>query len=115
MANGLCRLAHFHSFTIWSCDFKLGNKSVITLALGLWQRQGLAKVQAKSVAWESHSMLLAVYKSVKEWTLTLPSELPFWELESRWIPKFLMSDCKGKKPLDYEFPYIIRKLLNANA
>jgi hypothetical protein len=24
---------------------------------------------------------------VWEWTLTLPNELPFWELESRWTPE----------------------------
>ncbi len=31
---------------------------------------------------ESHFMLLGVQKSVREWTLTFPSEFPLWELES---------------------------------
>jgi hypothetical protein len=46
--------------------------------------------------WESHLMFLGVQESVREWTLALPSELPFWELESQWIPKFSKGDCKFK-------------------
>jgi hypothetical protein len=49
---------------------------------------GLAKVQAKREARESHLMLPRVRKSVKEWTFTLPIELSSWELESQmdsWI------------------------------
>ncbi len=52
---------------------------VTTLTLGLQPRQGLARVRAKREAWESHFMLLGVHESVRERTLTLPSELPFWE------------------------------------
>jgi hypothetical protein len=37
-------------------------------------------------------MLPAVQESVKEWTPTLPNELPLWELESRWILEFSESD-----------------------
>ncbi len=33
--------------------------------------------------WESHLMLPGVQKNVREWTLTLPSEFPFWELKSQ--------------------------------
>jgi hypothetical protein len=36
---------------------------------------------------ESHLMLLGVQESVREWSFTLPKELSFWELESRWTPK----------------------------
>jgi len=61
--------------------------SVATLALGLRPRQGLAKVWAKYEAQKSHFMLLGVQESVREWTFTLPSELPLWELESQWTPK----------------------------
>jgi len=50
------------------------------LALGSRPRQGLAKVWAKYEAWESHFMLMGVQECVREWTLTLPSELPLWEL-----------------------------------
>jgi hypothetical protein len=84
---------------------------VITLTLGSWPRQGLARLRAKREARESHIMLLGVQKSVREWTLTLPSELPFWELESRWTPKFLKSDCKGQNPMDLRVHYTIEKLL----
>ncbi len=48
---------------------------------------------------------------MKEWTLTLPRELPLWEFKSRWTLKFSKSNCKGQKPLDYVVPYIIGKLL----
>jgi hypothetical protein len=34
--------------------------NVGTLTLGLWPRQGLAKVQAKNGSWESHFILLGV-------------------------------------------------------
>jgi hypothetical protein len=44
-------------------------------------------------------------------TLTLPSELPFWELESPWTPKSSESNCRGQNPLDWGVPYIIGKLL----
>jgi hypothetical protein len=48
---------------------------------------------------------------VREWTLPLPSELPFWELEFRWTPESSESDCKGQNPLDWRFPYTIWKFL----
>ncbi len=48
---------------------------------------------------------------MREWTLTLPRELPLWEFKSRWTLKFSKSNCKGQNPLDYVVPYIIGKLL----
>jgi hypothetical protein len=45
-------------------------------------------------------MLLGVQKSVRERTLTLPSEFPFWELKSQWIPEPSEGDRKGKKSLN---------------
>jgi len=56
-------------------------------------------------------MLLGVYKSVREWTFTLPNELPLWELESRWTFKFLENNFKGQNPLDWRVFYIIGKIL----
>jgi hypothetical protein len=56
-------------------------------------------------------MLSGVQKSVREWTLTLLRELPLWELEFRWTPEFLESDCKGQKSLNWGIIYIIGKLL----
>jgi hypothetical protein len=79
--------------------------------LGSWPKQGFAKVWAKREAWESHFMLSGVQKSVREWTLTLPRELPLWELESQWTPKSSESNCKGQNSLDWGVPYIIRKIL----
>jgi len=49
-----------------------------------------------------------VKESVREWTLTLPRELPLWEL---WTSKFSKSNCRGQNPLDWRVFYIIRKLL----
>jgi len=48
---------------------------------------------------------------VREWTLTLPSEFPFWELEFRWTPKSSKSDFRGQNPLNWGVIYIITKLL----
>jgi hypothetical protein len=80
--------------------------------LGSRPRWRLAKVRAKSEAWESYFMLPGVWESVREWTLTLPSELPLWELESRWTPEFSKSDCKDQNSLDWGFFYTIEKLLD---
>jgi hypothetical protein len=56
-------------------------------------------------------MLPRMWESVREWTFTFRSELPLWELESRWTHEFLKNDCKGQNPLDCEVPYIIRNFL----
>jgi len=50
-------------------------------------------------------------RRVKEWTPTLPNELPLWELEFRWIPEFSEGDWRGQKSLDWRVPYIIGKFL----
>jgi hypothetical protein len=86
-------------------------KIVATLALGSQPRQGFAKVRAKYEAWESHFMFPGVQKSVREWTLTLPSELSIWELDSRWTPESSESDCRGQNHLDSKVPYIIENFL----
>jgi hypothetical protein len=52
-----------------------------------------------------------VQKSVRAWTFTLPSEFPFWELESRWIPKSSKGNCRGQHPLAWRLFYIIGNLL----
>jgi hypothetical protein len=46
---------------------------------------------------------------VRERTLTLLSEFPLWELESRWTLKFSESNCRGPNPLDWGILYIIGK------
>jgi hypothetical protein len=56
-------------------------------------------------------MFPRVQKSIKEWTSTLPSELPLWELESQWILEFSKGDYRGQKSLDWKVSYIIEKLL----
>ncbi len=49
--------------------------------------------------------------SVREWTLTLPSEFPLWELESKWIPESSKRDYRGQNPSVWKVIYIIGKLL----
>jgi hypothetical protein len=70
--------------------------SIATLALGSRPRQGLAKARVKREAQESHFMLLGVQENAREWTLTLPNELPLWELEYQWTPESSGSDCRVK-------------------
>jgi hypothetical protein len=48
---------------------------------------------------------------MRVWTPTLPKELPLWELEFRWTPKFSESNFKGQNSIDWKVPYIIEKLL----
>jgi hypothetical protein len=78
-------------------------KSVATLALGSQPRQGLAKARANREAREC--------ERVWEWTLTLPSELPFWDLESWWTFESSKNDCRGQTPLHWKVLYIIKNLL----
>ncbi len=77
---------------------------VTTLTLGSRPRQGVARWQAKRGT-------PRMKESVREWTLTLPRELPPWELESRWTPECLKSDHKGQNLMDWKKNYIIKKLL----
>jgi len=56
-------------------------------------------------------MLFRVQKNVREWTFTLPNELPFWELESQWILEYLEGKYRGQNQLDWRLIYIIGNLL----
>jgi hypothetical protein len=55
--------------------------------------------------------LSKVWRSAREWTHTLPNELPLWELDSWWTPEFLESYLIGQKTLDWSVPYTIVKHL----
>jgi hypothetical protein len=88
---------HFNQW-IWSF-WKSNNMIITTLALGSWPKQRVARLQAKRKTWESHHMLLGVPKSVREWTLTLPSELPCWELESQMDSRIFKTRLQGSKPI----------------
>jgi hypothetical protein len=50
---------------------------------------------------------------MREWTLTLPRQLPLWEMESRWTPETSESDCRGQNPMACGVLYIIGKLLES--
>jgi hypothetical protein len=92
--------------TTWQYCNKCHNPS-----LGLVIKARACKVVGQEEAWESHGMLPRVYKSVREWTLTLQGELAFWELEFRWISESSEDDCKGQNSMAWRVPYIIGKLL----
>ncbi len=71
---------------------------------------GLAtKARACKVASQEGSPRMK--ESVRDWTLTLPKELPLWEVESQWTPKCSESDCKGQNPMVQGVIYIIGKIL----
>jgi len=63
------------------------------------------------VHWDSNSQHGNSFGSVRVHSLTLPNELPCWELESQWTPKSLRNNYKGPNPLVWKVLYIIRKLL----
>jgi len=65
----------------------------------------------KREARKTHLILVGVQESVREWTLTFPRQFALGELESRWTPEFLRSDCRGWIPLDWRVLYIIENLL----
>jgi hypothetical protein len=71
--------------------------NVATLALGLRPRKGVARLRAKRKTRESHHMLPWVPKRVKEWTLTLLSELPCWELESQMDSQIFIAQLHRSK------------------
>jgi hypothetical protein len=52
-----------------------------------------------------------VWGSMREWTLTLPRQLPLWKMESRWTSKTLKSNFRGQNSMACGVLYIIEKLL----
>jgi hypothetical protein len=95
---------------------------VATLALGSRPKQRGYKVASQKEAreskqeeaQESHHILPGVQEmrgSMREWILTLPRQLPLWEMESQWILEISESDFRGQNLMDYGIFYIIGKLL----
>jgi len=56
-------------------------------------------------------MLPRVQKSVREWTLTLPKQLPLWEMESRWTLESSKGNCRGQNSMAWRVLYIIENFL----
>ncbi len=48
---------------------------------------------------------------MKEWTLTLPRQLPLWDMESQWTLKASKSYFRGQTSMSCGVLYIIEKLL----
>jgi hypothetical protein len=87
------------------------NYCVVTLTLGLRPKQGLVRGRDKRETREAHLILSGVQESVREWTLTLPRQLPLGELESRRTPESSGNDCRGQNTLVWRVLYIIGKIL----
>jgi hypothetical protein len=107
---------------------------VATLALGLWPRQKGCKVAGQEEArelrqrgrkgadqkgarkshhilpgmWESVQECEKVWGGVKEWTLTLPRQLPLWETGT---PEISESNFRSQNSMACGVFYIIEKLL----
>jgi hypothetical protein len=106
---------------------------VATLALGSRPRQGVVRLRAKrKEARESKqkakvlegcgprgSLGVITYSreskevrgSVREWELTLPRQLPFWERESRWTSETSEGKLKAQIPMDCCILYTVGKIL----
>jgi hypothetical protein len=48
---------------------------------------------------------------MREWTFTLPRQLPLWGMESRWTLKTSESNCRGQNSMACDVLYIIGKIL----
>jgi len=48
---------------------------------------------------------------MREWTFTLPRQLPLWVMESWWTPRTSESNFRSQNSMDYGVLYIIEKLL----
>jgi hypothetical protein len=69
------------------------------LNLGLATKARACKGVGQEEARESHFMLLGAQKSVRECTLTLPSELPLWEFGVLMDSQIFRERLKGSKPI----------------
>jgi hypothetical protein len=82
--------------------------TVATLALGSRPKQkGVAAKRKLGVMPRTPGSA----RSVREWALTLPRQLPKWELKSQWTRKTSESDFKGQNSSPRRVLYIIKNLL----
>ncbi len=73
---------------------------VATLALGSQPRQGGYKVEGQKVGSGVTSHVPRNAKSVREWTLTLPNELPLWEWKSQMDSRIFRAQLQLSKPIN---------------
>jgi hypothetical protein len=73
--------------------------NVATLALGSRPRRKVARLRAKEGDPGVTSHAPGSAKSVREGTLTLPNELPCWELESQMDSQIFRARLQGSNPL----------------
>jgi hypothetical protein len=52
-----------------------------------------------------------VWWSMKEWTFTLPRQLPLWKMDSQWTPETSENDFRGQNSMACGILYIIAKIL----
>ncbi len=52
-----------------------------------------------------------MWRSMREWTFTLPRQLPLWEMESRWTSETSENSFRGQTSMSSDVLSIIGKLL----
>jgi hypothetical protein len=102
----------FVMHSLWSSHYKLIHCRNPSLGLVTKARacKGVGQKWSPKVTFHA-SGSVGMWEIVREWTSTLPSELPFWELESQWTPKPSKSNCRDQNLLDWKISYINEKLL----
>jgi len=81
-------------------------------SLGLTTKAGACKVASqKGSLGVMPNALGSVGKCEGMNLRTPPRELPLWELESWWTPRFSESNCRGQNSMDWGFFYIIKNIL----
>jgi len=85
--------------------FDGGNNSVTTLALGSRPVKSLQGCGPRGKP-RSHIACSWNVKNVREWMFRFPRQLPLWEMESWWTPKFSECDCRGQNSMAHHCPLI---------
>jgi hypothetical protein len=68
-------------------------------SLGFVTKARVCKVMAKKETHDSHLVFRGMQKSVRAWTLALPSEFSFWVLESQMDSRIFKGRLQGSKPI----------------
>jgi hypothetical protein len=93
------------------CRALTSGHNVITLALSLWPRQGIARLQAKRETQESHHMLSIVQSVWGNEPSHSQVNSHVGSSSAKSTFEFLKRDCRGENPLICRVFYIIKKLL----
>ncbi len=104
-------LSSAYGYYFWLLAISYLRVYVVTLALGSWPGQGVERLRAKEEDPKVTSHAFESAKNVREWTFTLTSELPCWELESQKNSQTFKVQLQGQNFSPWNVFYIIGKLL----